>query len=308
VRDERASGARGRDPRAPFRRAAVTHARLQARVDRPEQPLRAQQHRRVDHPAVDGQRAAVDGPGGGEHPARPVELGVVGAQAEVHRRHLGRVDAQPRAEAQPAGASGVAAQRLLVVDGGGHAVHRGRQAGQPRHQHQLRAEVQQRVVVALDAEVDLEVERAEHQALHAAHAGQRAHGVEAGGRLHQRQQRPSGRSRGCLLQHLGAVRLGHDDAAHPRVGAQAQVVTGPRRGRGVDAQQHRRARRPVEPGCHRVARDGLGGRGHGILEVDDHRVGAAGQGLREALGPVSGNEEVGAGRHRVPRRRSTVRG
>ncbi len=73
---------------------------------------------------------------------------------------------------KPARAGGVGAQRLAVVERGADAVDRRREPGQPRGEHELRAEHEQLVAVAGDAEVELQVDRPEGEPLH---AGRRRH-------------------------------------------------------------------------------------------------------------------------------------
>src|SRR5690606_30168941 len=69
----------------------------------------AQQHRAIHHLAVDRDRPALRGLRRGNHAPRPGDL--LGGRTEdlVHQRHLLRMNAELRAEAEPSGAFGVRA-------------------------------------------------------------------------------------------------------------------------------------------------------------------------------------------------------
>ena len=73
------------------------------------------------------------------------------------------------------------------------------------------------------------------------------------------------------------------------------VVAMPMRGLGIDADQRpgplRRVQRP-QRGAALSAGLGLVRRRDGILQIDDHAIGAARQRLAETLGAVGGHEQT----------------
>ena len=89
-----------------------------------------------------------------------------------------------------------------------------------------------------DAEVELKVDRAEGQALHAGGAGQRAQTVEACGRFDQGDQRPTVQRAMHGFNVGDALGLGQHHAAHRMAAAaQCQVVGKPLRARRIDAHE-----------------------------------------------------------------------
>ena len=148
-------------------------------------------------------------------------------------------------------------------------------------------------------EVEREVERAEHQARDARRAGHaldRAHAARALDQRAARARRARRRATAATLRADSAL-----GSITPRDARVAQQARGRRRTRRRLASLMRttmRARsaspRLRQPLRDRVARRGLGRRRDRVLEVEHDRVGAAGQRLGEALGPVAGHEQVGA--------------
>jgi hypothetical protein len=106
------------------------------------------------------------------------------------------MNAQLAAKSQPACAVSSRTDRFGTVELRSDAIDRSRLVCQPRRQHQLRAEYKQFVVVAVDAEIELKVERAEGQS-HGGRRGGDLHGArDASGGLHNREHRFAGSFRG----------------------------------------------------------------------------------------------------------------
>ena len=203
------------------------------------------------------------------------------------------MDAELAAEPESLAAQRVGFEGLGLVDLGAHAVDGRLQAGEPRHEHELRAEEEQLVAFAVDAEVHLEIDAAEEQPLHARARGDLPRGVEACGRLDERQDVAVARL-ADVDQMIGyELRLRQHDPRDARDLAEFEVGCVPRGVGGVHAHDHGvRGRHPRgERGAGGILLGGL----DGVFQVDDDRVRAGRAGARETLGPVAGNEEIRTG-------------
>ena len=82
-------------------------------------------------------------------------------------RNLPGVDAQLAAKSELACAARVGKQQIRVFPRRARPIDRGLDACEPGGEHKARAECQQLIAIAVDAEFELEIDGAEHQALHA---------------------------------------------------------------------------------------------------------------------------------------------
>ena len=179
--------------------------------------------------------------------ARPRRARRRGREAGVHGGDLARMDAQLGAEAQAPRAPRVGLERRGIVDRGADAVDRRGQAGQARREHELRAEEEQLVAVAFDAEVELQVDRAERRAAarRARRRSRAARSTPTRG-LDQRQQRGAAAQRRARAR---GRRRAPPSAASPR-----RCAPGARRARGrrrmpALAASLMRTTTPAPPGC-----------------------------------------------------------
>jgi hypothetical protein len=133
----------------------------------------------------------------------------------MHRLDLLRMNAQFPAEAKAAPASRVGFDLLHVGEGGGHAIHRRANARQSRRQHDLRAKQIQLLAIAIDTEVDLKIERAERDALHAWRSAQFGEIRKTARSLDNRQDAQAGmRMRQDALDLPARLRLGQHDTGN----------------------------------------------------------------------------------------------
>ena len=253
--------------------------------------------RPVDHLAVNGNGSPGGGGKGRADAARPGHAFGLGHEGGLHRCHLLGVDAQLGAEALAPCAQGVVAQPHRIVNGGADAVGRRVQPAQARGQHHLRTEMQQfdfrAFGVAVDAQVQRQIDAAEGQPHDARHTRDVEHLLDTARRFDDRQQVLEAGLESAA-DGVDAIGLGQHHTRHAGVAAQLEVVLEPRRAGGIDAHHHRHGL--VQRIGQGVARAGFCCGRHRVLEVDDHRVGARGARLGVALGPVGGNEQVGAWR------------
>jgi hypothetical protein len=165
----------------------------------------------VDHLAVYGHRATVRRAGGGDHPLRPIDVTGAGPETLVHWRNLFGVYAEFPAEPQANRAQRVVSHGLRVVDLNGNAVHRRLESSEARCEHEPRAEIKQFLAFAGNAEVNLKVDRSEHQSLYSGRRAQRREIDEAASRFDERQHERADRQLlNCVLQVLRILGLGYD--------------------------------------------------------------------------------------------------
>ena len=140
-----------------------------------------------------------------------------------------------------------------------------------------------------------EVHDAEHDRDHAGMRRDVERGAQPAGGLDQRDDgRPAGVERVDRPQR-GGLGLRHHDRVEGEAVERGEVGRGVRRVEAVDAHEQRavRPRRAEMLGDDRAG-GGLGLGRDGVLEVDDHRVRRARQGLGDPLGLARGDEQVGA--------------
>jgi hypothetical protein len=213
------------------------------------------------------------------------------------------VNAQLAAEPQAARAQRIGGNAVHVPDAERHAVDRRIDARQSRGQHQLGPREQQREIVAFDAQVLLEIDRTEGQPPHLRARREHARRGQAARGLHQRHDgQPRARRPGHRRDGLRCLGLGQHHRRDARQPQQLAVLAEPRRVDAVDANAGAHLHVAVsiaiaEQLAQLFARGLLVRRRHGVLEVEHHHVGAAGEGLGEPLWPVRGYEEIGNGLH-----------
>lgn len=80
----------------------------------------------------------------------------------MHRLDLLRMNAKLAAETEPPAAPRISSHRIGIGNGRRHAIHRRINASQPRRKHDLRAKQMQLLAIPIDAEIDLKIQRTEH--------------------------------------------------------------------------------------------------------------------------------------------------
>ena len=89
-----------------------------------QRALREQQHRRIDHAAVEADHTTARGLTRSKHAARPVNLGRRGREGRIDRRHLGGMNTQLGTEAAAAAAQKIARELRCVLRVGRHGGER----------------------------------------------------------------------------------------------------------------------------------------------------------------------------------------
>ena len=252
------------------------------------------QQRPVDHPPVVGEDTA-PGPLGGVEQL-PGALDLLGRRRVRLADHADLVGMQAggRGEAARGGVDRLGAQAVVIGEIEVDGVDRGLAVRTGGEQHGGAGVAHHLAVGAVlaagggAAEVGDEVLPAPHQRDHVRVGGERGRGEDPAGRLAQHQHLRAG-DRGDEPVHLGdGAGLGEHHPAGAQRGERGDV--GGEVGGGGRVHAHDRA-----GGVELVRCDGLAGGllvvgGDGVLEVEDHGVGAGG-GLREAVGAVAGAEQ-----------------
>src|SRR4051794_14966891 len=201
------------------------------------------------------------------------------------------MNAKFAAESHATGPRGLAAHDRRIVEACGHPVHGRHELGHPRNEHELRARMQQ--LLLHDVEIELVIERSEHQALDTWRTCDVERIPQSAARLDERQHGDS--ISGHVADagdHRHIFGLGQHDRLHAIAHAQTEIVLEPWRAGAIDA--YRDAMLAGEP-----RRDGracivLAVQRYGVLEVDDHPVSAGRKRFFEALGTIPRHEKIGA--------------
>src|SRR5579859_217377 len=245
----------------------------------------------VDHPAIDSHGRAARALRGIEYRAGPRDLRLARGKRGIDGRNLSRMNAQLAAETEPARALRIRHQQHLIFPRRARSVDRGLEAGKPGRQDESRAKGQQLVAVAVDAEFELEIDGAEHQALYARGGSDGLRLGHADSRLDQGEKcdaPPATQRNDALVDFL---RLGNNNAGHAVRVAGHQIAVEPFRPGGIDSHQYGFCRR--KPGSERRAsRIFFRGR-HRILEIDDDSIGTRRARFVEAIRAITRNVKVG---------------
>ena len=153
----------------------------------------------------------------------------------VDRVDLPRMDAEFSAETDPARPEHVLREDLPVVDIGRHAVHGGRQPGDPGREHHPRPRVQEFLSVADDVGVQAEIVRTEDQTKHAGTRGDFHDVPDSKGGFDEGQDgNLPGKYRRQQRQVVPTFRFREDDSGDPRAHNGGDVLPEPLRFRSVD--------------------------------------------------------------------------
>src|SRR5690606_29748728 len=146
-------------------------------------------------------------------------------EGSIDCRNLLRMDAQLAPKTEAARAHSIGADALDVVETRCDTVDWRRQPGEARHQHQLRTESVQLGAIAIDAKVQLQVDRAERQPRDAWVLGHRVRVPQARCGFDQRIQRSAWAEYSCdVIKGSGTFGLGQNDAGDAGRAAHREVA------------------------------------------------------------------------------------
>ena len=130
--------------------------------------FRFEDHRPVHHTTVHRNRRTVGILDRLQYLRCPHDLVRGGPKAPVDDGDLARVNAQLPAEPESASSNRSASKTFLVGKIGPYPVYRRPDSGKARDERQVRLKIQQLIFVSVNSKVDLKIQRAKHEPLHAA--------------------------------------------------------------------------------------------------------------------------------------------